>query len=1006
MYPWHPLILIGLVAVAIPILIHLLNRSRARIVDWGAMRFLMASLASRSRRIMIEEIILMVLRCLVVALAVFAIARMYLTTRPTALAVLMGPAVVAAAICAALAAAMWGSRRLRRILLVAAIVLMLIPVVASGIEYAYQSSQWSFGGGQKDVAIVIDSSTSMSLRRDGKTNFERAVGEARAAVAACEHGDGISIILAGAAPRPVIAAPSADRREVAAALEELAPMGGSMRVRQALQMASHCLAEGSNPAKKIVLITDGQQVGWEVQKQSEWKSLAKALKSHREPPQIVVRILPLPRTFKNAAVADVALARKVVGTDRELKIDVKVESTGTEPAEPERIELLVDGEKVAENDIDRILPNAAETVHFKYRFDHPGRHVVAARVVCDDDLPDDNLEQRVVEVLDVLPVLIVDGRPSARPLEGAAEFIDIALAPPEDEATGGAPKRSRPRRADREACLVAPEVVAAPDLTKVEDFSGYALVVLAEVPRLPDDLAGVLDRFVRDGGGLLIAPGDSARAKFYNAWRSASGQAVVPGRLVKVRTAAETPARLAPDSFSHPALERIADPAQSDVRLALVSSYWQIEADEGALAGQLDTGEPLLAERKLGRGHVLLSAVAFHPRSCNLPALKCFVPLMHEIAYYLAGPAMTECNFESGSDVTIELRPAGRDRGAASGGLKGEYFADKTLSSPKLTRLDASVNFNWGSSAPDKALNADGFSVRWTGKVKPRYSGTYTFHTISDDGVRLWVDGKKIIDDWAARSAEERQGRIDLEADRSVDIRLEYFDESGEAMARLAWSSRRQKKEIIPPSRLQTDYSPPGQTALRKGLKVEVVTPSQRRRLATVTRAKAPLRIAFHQTQQPGLYRVVLPQAAAGRYGGLSPDGKGVPFVVVAPGGESTISVLENEDLDTARQHLLSVLTDAKPEWTLFRLESTGELTAAVGGGIPKRELWRFIALVLLGALLAEIALTRWIAMQRKAHTVRPVAFGTESVDIQSFRQRAEELLAEPAPQPDEAPGT
>ncbi|GAG43096.1 unnamed protein product, partial [marine sediment metagenome] len=75
--------LTGLVAVAIPIIIHLLNRQRATIVDWGAMRFLLESLTHRSRRILIEEIILMALRCLVVALLVLAMARPFMPSRTT-----------------------------------------------------------------------------------------------------------------------------------------------------------------------------------------------------------------------------------------------------------------------------------------------------------------------------------------------------------------------------------------------------------------------------------------------------------------------------------------------------------------------------------------------------------------------------------------------------------------------------------------------------------------------------------------------------------------------------------------------------------------------------------------------------------------------------------------------------------------------------------------------------------------------------------------------------------
>ena len=73
--------LFGLLLIAVPILIHLLNRSRAKVLDWGAMRFLLASLTSQNRRILIEEIILLVMRCLLVALVVMAIARPFLSSR-------------------------------------------------------------------------------------------------------------------------------------------------------------------------------------------------------------------------------------------------------------------------------------------------------------------------------------------------------------------------------------------------------------------------------------------------------------------------------------------------------------------------------------------------------------------------------------------------------------------------------------------------------------------------------------------------------------------------------------------------------------------------------------------------------------------------------------------------------------------------------------------------------------------------------------------------------------
>jgi hypothetical protein len=110
---------------------------------------------------------------------------------------------------------------------------------------------------------------------------------------------------------------------------------------------------------------------------------------------------------------------------------------------------------------------------------------------------------------------------------------------------------------------------------------------------------------------------------------------------------------------------------------------------------------------------------------------------------------------------------------------------------------------------------SDGFSVRWEGQIQPRYSDTYTFQTYADDGVRLWVNGRKIIDHWTDRAAESDQGTIALAAGRRYDIRLEYYERDHRARVSLAWSSPRQPFEIIPRSQL---YLPPA-PALTRGAK-------------------------------------------------------------------------------------------------------------------------------------------------------------------------------------------
>ncbi len=145
--------------------------------------------------------------------------------------------------------------------------------------------------------------------------------------------------------------------------------------------------------------------------------------------------------------------------------------------------------------------------------------------------------------------------------------------------------------------------------------------------------------------------------------------------------------------------------------------------------------------------------------------------------------------------------------GSTASGLTAEYYADMSLTNLKFTRHDPTVDFSWGQSSPDPLLPSDYFSVRWTGKVEPRYSETYTFHTKSDDGVRLWVNGKLLIDNWTNHAPTENTGTISLTAGQKYNIVMEYYEYRYGAVAQLLWSSTRQSKEIIPESALTSDGS-------------------------------------------------------------------------------------------------------------------------------------------------------------------------------------------------------
>lgn len=131
-------------------------------------------------------------------------------------------------------------------------------------------------------------------------------------------------------------------------------------------------------------------------------------------------------------------------------------------------------------------------------------------------------------------------------------------------------------------------------------------------------------------------------------------------------------------------------------------------------------------------------------------------------------------------------------------GLRGDYYDNPDFTAFKFSRVDESVNFDWGDIAPADTMGVDAFSVRWTGQLQAQYSEVYTFSAISDDGVRLWVNGQLIIDNWTDHAPTENSGTIALAAGQRVNIRLEYYEQAGGALIRLQWASASTPKAIVP----------------------------------------------------------------------------------------------------------------------------------------------------------------------------------------------------------------
>ncbi|WP_045760309.1 glycoside hydrolase family 3 C-terminal domain-containing protein [Xanthomonas albilineans] len=168
---------------------------------------------------------------------------------------------------------------------------------------------------------------------------------------------------------------------------------------------------------------------------------------------------------------------------------------------------------------------------------------------------------------------------------------------------------------------------------------------------------------------------------------------------------------------------------------------------------------------------------------------------------YARGADLVEGRSDPAATPLIEAQYLRPSSDSAERGLRGEYFRNPDLSgTPTLVRVDPQIGFRWDRGSPTDTLLARGevgpqqtlptnhFSIRWTGKLVPPVSGTYHLETAADDGVRLFLDGKRLIDRWTPSDRLQSDGvDVQLQAGHVYDLRLEYYEAEHDAAVRLAW---------------------------------------------------------------------------------------------------------------------------------------------------------------------------------------------------------------------------
>jgi len=550
-----PLLLLGLLAVGIPLVIHLLDRRNPPRVPFAAVEFILRSQRKRAHRFRIRQLLLLLARMLLLAGLAFAFARpQWLTEAPS--------------------------------------------LAAAGPPTA--------------TVVVLDDSLSLQLRVDGEEPlFERARELAAEVFAGQRPEDSGGIVRASTPLGPPLVASSFDRRALSEALAEVQVGYGGTDLAGAIAQAAALLSASPLPRKRIVVVSDLQAAGFD-------PARLPTLGAEAEVELVLVPVVP-PEAPGNRAVTAVELTPASEQGPLAFRIVATVAGFGTLASGEVELQLEVDGQSVNAGVVR--LEGGRGSKEFVHRFATPGLHHGLVRLP-PDALAADDRRHFALEVQRQIRVLLVNGDPRSTAQQDELFYLERALQP-------GAEQLSR----------LAPTVLSVPLLAGAP-LDEYDVVVLANVSGLGADGVAELERFVRRGGGLLVAAGDNVETARYNA----ELLPLLPRALRGVQ-------RLTPAGGSEaqglgtlrggsPVVAPLLGAAGEGLRAARFWSWLLLEpgASEGELLVHLalSSGAPILVERPLGRGRVALLTTTLDRDWTDLAIRTGYLPLVQELLLRLA----------------------------------------------------------------------------------------------------------------------------------------------------------------------------------------------------------------------------------------------------------------------------------------------------------------------------------------------------------------------------------
>ncbi|MGF1578315.1 MAG: VWA domain-containing protein [Gemmataceae bacterium] len=608
-------LLAGLAAVAIPPIIHILSRRRYTVVEWGAMQFLELG-ETKQRRLLIEEILLMLLRMGLIAVLVLALAAPYITG----------------------------------------------PMVA---QFATRPN--------RDVIVVIDGSASMNLRnRDTSTSESRAVQRVKELLEELSPKDKVGVILARTGPTRVLDLTS-NKSQVRATLDSLRLDAGRCDAPKAFATAWNMLREDSQRQEKdLVILTDGHRVGWNDDKAvSQWKLLRERWEAEYK-----AKNKPAPRVWfintrgdQEPDVANYTLhplqSRERAWVNQAVRFQTTLSWSKSVQERPYQLRLYVDDQLIKSLP----LPKKADwkrgkfDIQFWHTFESVGSHVVS--VVVEPELPPkkrqdeykerdrltvDNRVDRAVLIQRALSVLLVDGDTKLSTTSGTF-YLEPALQPRQSTASGVVVRTVTSNE-------FVPEDLERP-IGKTPD-SLPRVLVLSDVPSLNKVQRDSIEKFLAEGGGVWVILGSRVQdRKLYNQELYQDGRGWLPARLDKIAGDRKKPDLAAsPDvnELLHPAMSMFRGKGQTGLREVRFPQWWKVTVANDPSArvmGFLDRGDPMCVERSYKKGRVVLNAVPMDRSwGATFPGTAEFPVFVHEVIHHLAGKGEWQSNLRPGEPIT------------------------------------------------------------------------------------------------------------------------------------------------------------------------------------------------------------------------------------------------------------------------------------------------------------------------------------------------------------------